>query len=99
MRATARVGLPERNDLLHRGPGLNLVMGMHHGLDRDGIPRVHRELGRFVGIKPSPLRRFQGGGQLVTLGPRRLLYFGGLQLCCGAICDEQQANSCKHRDH
>ncbi len=65
VRAAARVGLPEGDDLVHGGAGLDLVVRVHHRLDRDGIAGIDHELRRLVRIEPAPLGGLERGGKRV----------------------------------
>src|SRR5438309_2358089 len=68
MRAAARVGLAQHDDLFHRQARLDLIERVVPGLDADQVARVHRELGRLLGIEPTPLDGILGGLQPLRLG-------------------------------
>src|SRR5258705_239552 len=65
MPTAAGVRLPEGDDLVHGGAGLDLVVRVHHGLDRDGIAGIDHELGRLLRVEPAPLGSLERGGQHV----------------------------------
>src|SRR5262249_4653579 len=86
VRSTAGIGFAQLDDLLHGRSRLDLVVRMHHGLDRDRVARVDGEFGLLARIEPTPLHRIDADGERLTLarrtpgGPVMVATRGGLLL-------------------
>src|SRR5437764_11529028 len=61
MEGASGVALAQLQDLLHRDPGLELILRVHPGLDGDRVAGGDAQLRRLLRIEPSPLDRLLAG--------------------------------------
>src|SRR5262249_39618997 len=95
VRATTGIGFAQLNDLLHRRARLDLVVGMHHGLDRDRIAGLDGELGRLAWIEPTPWHRSGRRRQRMMLAGRHL--WRPIMVAAGLLL--RSPRTCRCRDH
>ena len=66
VRPAAGIGQPELDDVVHRRPGLDGVVRVHHRLHGHGVAGVDHELRLLVGVEPAPLGGLERGRQDVV---------------------------------